>query len=135
MSDSDRVDAATGRSSSNSSSLSAAHCLHATVRRLHVGGRGKVEVLRDRQIEDVRVRLIGHAETEPPGLGGGDAPAMEAADLDDSRVRMDEAARDPEQCRFPGPVLPHESVDLAGAAVDADVAERLYRSERLRHTT
>ena len=101
---------------------------------MHVGGRGKVQVLRDRQIEDVRVRLIGHTEAEPPGLGGGDAPAMEAADLDDPRVRMDEAARDPEQCRFPGPVLPHESVDLAGAAVDADVAERLYRSERLRHT-
>ena len=135
MSDSDRAGAATGTSSLNSSSLSAAHCVHATVGRLHVGGRGEVQVLRHRQVEDVRVRLIGHAEAEPPGLGGSDAPAMEAADLDGPCVRMDEAARDPEQCRFPGPVLPHERVDLAGAAVDADVAERLYRSERLRHTT
>ena len=59
---------------------------------------------------------------------GGAAP-----DLDGSLVRRDEAARDPEQCRFPGPVLPDERVDLAGAAVDADVAERLYGSERLRH--
>ena len=55
------------------------------------------------------------------------------ADLDGSLVGSEEAAGDPEQCRFPGPVLPDERVDLARAAVDADVAERLHRSERLRH--
>src|SRR5438874_2723490 len=46
---------------------------------------------------------------------------------------MDEAARDSQQRRFPGPVLPDEGMDLAGAAVDADVAKRLYRSVSLRH--
>ena len=41
-----------------------------------VGGRRKVEVLGHRQVEDVRVRLVGDAEAEPPALGGRDAPAL-----------------------------------------------------------
>ena len=53
-------------------------------------------------------------EAQRPGLGGRAVPAELPADLDLSLVGSDEAARDPEQCRFPGPVLPDERVHLAG---------------------
>ena len=105
--------------------------LHAAVRRLQLAGDGEVEVLGNGEVADVRVVLIRHPEPEPPGLGGRAAPPLAASDLDGPLVRRDEAAGDPQQCRFPGPVLPDECVDLARVAVDADVAERLYRSERL----
>ena len=81
----------------------------------------------------MRVGLIRHPETEPPCLGGRTAPPPAASDLDCPLVRMDEAAGDPQQCRFPGPVLPDERVNLARVAVDANVPQRLYRSERFRH--
>ena len=81
----------------------------------------------------MRVGLVRDAEAQPQGLGGRAGPRALSSDLDGSLVRVDEAARDPEQCRLPGPVLPDQRVDLARAAVDADVAERLHGSERLRH--
>ena len=80
----------------------------------------------------MRVVLVGDAEPEPPRRGGGVVDEAAPADLDGSLIGREEAARDSEQSRLPGPVLPDEGVDLAGTAVDADVAERLHRSERLR---
>src|SRR6188508_1837849 len=79
----------------------------------------------------MRVGLIRHAETESPGLGGRSAPPSTASDLDCSLVGRDEATGDPQQGRFPGPVLADERVNLARVTVDADVPKCLYRSERL----
>ena len=70
-----------------------------------------------------------------PALGGRNAPALGLADDDGALVGSEEPAGYPEQCRFPGPVLPDEGVDLAGTAVDADLTKRLYRAERLRHAS
>ena len=81
----------------------------------------------------MRVRLIGDAETESAALGGRHAPALGLPDHDGALVGSEEAAGYPQQRRFPGPVLPDEGVDLAGAAVDADLTKRLYRTERLGH--
>ena len=105
--------------------------VHAPERRLLRPGHGEIEVLGNRQVEEVRERLIRDAETEPPGRGGRVTSPQAAGDLDDALVGGEEAARDPEQCRFPGPVLPDEGVDLASAAVDADVAKRTHCSVRL----
>ena len=78
------------------------------------------------------VRLVRDAQAEPAGLGRRATSASVPADLDFALVGAEEAAGDPEQCRLPGPVLPDECVDLARAAVDADVAESLDGCERLR---
>ena len=83
----------------------------------------------------MRVRLIGDTEAEPPALGWRDAPALGLADDDGPLVGSEEPAGDLQQRRFPGPVLPDERVDLAGAAVDADLTKRLYRAERLGHAS
>ncbi len=106
-------------------------CAHASVRRSQLGRCREIEILRHRQVHDVRVRLVRHAESESPALGGRDAPALRIADDDGAFVGCEKAARYPEQRRFAGPVLPDQGVDLAGAAVDADVADRLNGSERL----
>ena len=53
------------------------------------------------------------------------------ADLDGALVGREEPARDPEQRRLPGPVLPDERVDLACAAVHAHLAYGLHRAEAL----
>ena len=107
--------------------------LHPPVRRPEVPRHREVEVLGNRQVENVGVRLVCDAETRAAGLRRRSPSPWAAADLDDALVRREKAAGNPEQCRFPGPVLADERVDLAGAAVDADVPERLNGSERLRH--
>ena len=109
--------------------------IHASVRRSEVGRCREVEVLGHRQVQHVRVRLIGDAETEPAALGGRHAPALRLADHDGALVGSEEAAGDVQQRRFPGPVLPDEGVDLAGTTVDGDLAKRLYRTERLGHAS
>ena len=53
------------------------------------------------------------------------------ADLDDAFVGSEIAARDPEQCRLPGPVLPDDGVDLAGSALHAHPLQRLHSAETL----
>jgi hypothetical protein len=101
--------------------------------RLHAARHGEGEVFRDRQVVDVRIRLIRDAETESARLGGRSAPPPTTADLDLAVIRGEESAGDAEQCRLPGPVLPDERVNLACAAVEAHPPERLNGSERLRH--
>ncbi len=81
----------------------------------------------------MRVRLVSDAETESAAPGGRDSAALGLADHDGAFVGGEETAGYPEQCRLPGPVLPDEGVDLACAAVDADLTKRLYRTERLGH--
>ena len=54
------------------------------------------------------------------------------ADLDHALVRREIPAGDPEQRRLPGPVLPDDGMDLAGAALHADVLQRLHCAEPLR---
>ncbi len=109
--------------------------VHASVRRSEVGRCREVEVLGHRQVQHVRVRLIGDAETEPAALGRRHSPALGLADDDGALVGSEEPAGDVQQRRFPGPVLPDEGVDLAGTAVDADLTKRLYRTERLGHAS
>ena len=110
--------------------------LHPPVRRLLARaarrGRGSRATDRSRTCE-----YVWYAIPRPSLRASAGEPCRRTlpADLDAPSSGCDEAARDPEQCRFPGPVLPDERVDLAGAAVDADLAKRLYRSERLRHAS
>ena len=107
--------------------------VHAPVRRSEVGRGREEQVLGHRQVQHVRVRLICDAESELSALGGRHASALGLPDHDGPLIGSEEAAGYPQQCRFPGPVLPDEGVDLADATVDADLAKRLYRTERLRH--
>src|SRR4029079_16649972 len=95
-------------------------------------GRRQVEGFGHRQVEHVRVRQVGHAEAEPARLARGDSPALRAGYLDAAVVGGEKPAGDPQQRRLPGPVLPDERVDLPGAALDADVPNRLHCAERLR---
>ena len=129
---SEPVSAVTAMSSLNAARRLFRPALHPPPGRPRVGGHREKEVLGDRQLENVRVVLVGDAEAEAPRRRGRVVCKALPADLDGSPVRREEAAGDSEQCRFPGPVLPDESVDLTRMAVDADVAEGLHRSERLR---
>ncbi len=61
--------------------------LHPAERRPAGAVHREKEILRDAQPLDVRVRLVDHAETEPPRLGGRRAAKPAAADLDRPRVR------------------------------------------------
>ena len=100
----------TGRSSLNSASLAAAHSSISPVRGLILLRHGEVEVLGNGQVVDVGVRLVRDPEAETARLGRRTAPAPSAPDLDIARVWCEEAAGDAQQGRFPGPVLPDESV-------------------------
>ena len=105
--------------------------LHRTERRPLRGRNGKEQVLRHRQLEEVRIGLVDHSEPEAPSIGGVSGVEPLTADLDDALIGSEIAARDPEQCRLPGPVLTDDGVDLACSALHAYPLQRLHSAERL----
>ena len=56
-------------------------------------------------------------------------PQELSSDADRARVGLDEPAGDPEESRLARSVLADEGVDLAGAAVEADIGQRPDRPE------
>ena len=105
--------------------------LHVPVGGLALRRHGEVEVLGHGHLQNLGVGLVGHAQTETDRFGYGARCEGTPADLDGAFVGREQTARDPEQRRLPGPVLPDERVDLARAAVHAHLAYGLHRAETL----
>ena len=93
--------------------------------------RADIEVLGDGELRHERVVLIYGGEPEALGLRRVRRGQPITEDFDRAIVRRQRAARDLEQRALARAVLAEHRVDLAGHAVEADIAERLDSGEAL----
>lgn len=84
---------------------------------------------------DQRCVLVGHGQAQLAGQSRRIPSQRFAPDLDGSQIGVYKPARNAEERRFSGAVLAHKGMDLAAAAVKADVGQRPHRPELARDTT
>src|SRR6266849_1372722 len=79
------------------------------------------DVLAHREHRDEHEVLVDHADAKPDGVAGAGDLCRCAVDEDLARVGVNEPVQDVHQRALAGPVLPHQSVDLALAHREVDV--------------
>ena len=90
------------------------------------------DVLRHRSLGQQRELLVDHRDADPERLHRvGEGPRL-AAEAHLAGVGPKDPGEDLDQRRLAGAVLADERMRLAGAAIEADVAQRVHAAERLR---